>query len=526
MMKTKTTWKNVFSMLGLLLALAVTGCQTTDSSSEPETVNQPRSWVAPYGESGEITYGKQVTASGQNFNSLPFTDGAASSPVVLEKVMPAEVAAGQNFEYKINVFNKADFPVYDVVVTEYVPSGMKFDSASPSPASSKGGKLVFEMDKLEANSSQIITITGSTDQVGDLATCATVTYLPRLCVATTVVKPGLELEQTITEQVLICDPIVVNLTVRNPGTGAVRNVRVSSELPAGLTTVDGDKTISMTVPQLAPGESRDFAVNVKANKTGKFTSKATARADGDLSSDDSDTVTVRQPVLEIAKAGPEKVFIGRNVTYTITLENTGDATSANTVVTDMIDAKTQFVSASDGGVFEGGKVMWNVGSLAADASKELTVTVKPLDKGEISNTASAEGVCATAVSDAASTTIEGIPAILLEVIDVTDPVAVGDTTVYVVTVTNQGSAVGTNTKVAVELESEQEFVSTGGATQGKHEDGKIVFDALPELAPGAKASWQITVRAADAGDVRIKVNMTSDQIGRPVVETEATNFYE
>ena len=530
MKNVKTKSMKLFSMLSLLAMAAMVGCQTTSSSSEPTTSDEPSeprySGVAPYGQSGEITYGKQMSAGGENFNSLAFSDGAASSPVVLEKVMPSEVAAGAPFSYKVHVHNKAGFAVHDVVVTEYVPSTMKFDSASPAPASSNDGKLVFKMDKLDANSHATITITGSTDEVGELGTCATVTYIPHVCVATKVVKPGLELTKSLPEEVLICDPIVMNMTVRNPGTGAVRNVRVNSELPTGLVTTDGKKTVSMTIPQLAPGESKDYTIAVKAEKTGKFTSKATAMGDGNLKSEASDTVMVVQPVLEIAKTGPERVFIGRNVTYTIQVENTGDATSANTVVTDVIDAKTQFVSASDGGTFEGGKVVWNLGSLAEGASRELSVTVKPMDKGRISNNASATGVCATAVSDAASTEIEGIPAVLLEVIDVTDPVAVGDTTVYVVTVTNQGSAVGTNIKIAVELEKENEFVSTGGATDGSHDDGKITFDALPTLAPGAKASWQITVRAKEAGDIRIKVNMTGDQIGRPVVETEATNFYE
>ena len=46
------------------------------------------------------------------------------------------------------------------------------------------------------------------------------------------------------------------------------------------------------------------------------------------------------------------------------------------------------------------------------------------------------------------------------------------------------------------------------------------------MAPGEKATWTVTVKALKAGDVRFKTKMTSDQLGRPVEETEATNLYE
>ena len=48
---------------------------------------------------------------------------------------------------------------------------------------------------------------------------------------------------------------------------------------------------------------------------------------------------------------------------------------------------------------------------------------------------------------------------------------------------------------------------------------------LPVLQPGARAEWQVVVKAVKAGDVRFKVEMTSDQLSRPVEETEATNLY-
>jgi hypothetical protein len=49
---------------------------------------------------------------------------------------------------------------------------------------------------------------------------------------------------------------------------------------------------------------------------------------------------------------------------------------------------------------------------------------------------------------------------------------------------------------------------------------------LASLAPKAKATWQFTVKALKAGDVRFKATLTTAELGRGVEETEATQLYE
>ena len=54
----------------------------------------------------------------------------------------------------------------------------------------------------------------------------------------------------------------------------------------------------------------------------------------------------------------------------------------------------------------------------------------------------------------------------------------------------------------------------------------MVFAPLAKPAPKAKAEWRVVVKAVKAGDVRFKVTMNTDQLTRPVEETESTNLYE
>jgi len=75
------------------------------------------------------------------------------------------------------------------------------------------------------------------------------------------------------------------------------------------------------------------------------------------------------------------------------------------------------------------------------------------------------------------------------------------------------------------LEDSQQHVSSGGATNAVVEGQVVKFAPLPELAPKAKATWKVTVKALKKGDVRFSVTMTEAQLTRPVSENESTNQY-
>jgi len=130
------------------------------------------------------------------------------------------------------------------------------------------------------------------------------------------------------------------------------------------------------------------------------------------------------------------------------------------------------------------------------------------------------------VTSSTTTLIEGIPAILLEVVDLEDPVEVGKEETYVIMATNQGSADGTNISISCILEPNARFLSSKGPTEAMIKGDTIVLGPIKKLAPNAKATWRVNVKAVKNGDVRFKVAMTSDQIERAVEETEATTFYQ
>ena len=146
--------------------------------------------------------------------------------------------------------------------------------------------------------------------------------------------------------------------------------------------------------------------------------------------------------------------------------------------------------------------------------------------GMVLTNARANAYCAKEVEASAITNVTGVPAILLEVVDVQDPVEIGENDTYIIAVTNQGTKVDTNVQIVCELEPGMQYVSSSGPTDAKVSANKITFAPLAALDPKEKVEWKVVIKALSDGDWRFKTSMTSNELTRPVIETEATRFFK
>jgi uncharacterized repeat protein (TIGR01451 family) len=71
----------------------------------------------------------------------------------------------------------------------------------------------------------------------------------------------------------------------------------------------------------------------------------------------------------------ECVKLGETITYTISYENTNPYDIEDVTITDDIPVETSFVSASDGGTFDGTTVTWFIETIYSETSGFVTVTV-------------------------------------------------------------------------------------------------------------------------------------------------------
>lgn len=446
----------------------------------------------------------------------------------ITKAGPATALQGETFVYKMIVTNPGKIDATNTTVVDTLPAGLAYVSSDPK-ANVSGQKLTWKLGNVPINKPVPLAVTVKGTKNGTFTNVAKVTAdhgLADTAEATTLISsPALAVEKTGPELVeCICRPIVYTVVVKNPGSAPAQNVVLVDKLPAGMTW-QGKTEIRQNLGTIAPGASKIVKIPVKVTKAGTYTNPVVATADGGLEDTDKATTKVLLAKLAIDKKGPATRFVGRNVAYSVKVTNTGNGPAENTVLTDMLGKGVRLVKASDGGKLVGGKVIWDLGTLKAGASKTVNLEVKPLTKGKIINTAVASANCVADVQDEVVTIVKGIPALLLECIDGPDPVEVGTNTTYVITVKNQGSEDDTNIVIKCVIPKEQKFISATASVKETVKGSAVTFAPVKTIAPGAIATFKVVTQGVKGGDSRFKVTMTSDQLKTPVEETESTRIY-
>jgi len=447
--------------------------------------------------------------------------------VQLDKTMPNEVGLNRSFNYTIKITNLTDSVLTDIVITENLPDNFKYMSANPS-GKQEDKNLIWNISSLGPKSHKQFVVSGMATYTESLKHCTTViTPVIPACAVIEVIQPELKLTKTAPAEVLLCDLIPVRLVVSNSGTGSIQNVKIVENLPAGLRTTDGKSQLVFDAGTLGANQSRQFTAELRATQTGTFTSSAVASSTTGLRIEsDATTTSVGMPVLTISKTGPERLYIGRPASYEITIRNNSNVSAKNAILEDSIPNGVTGVKATAGAKLAGSKLVWEFGTLESNSSKNVRVTYTPTKAGALINTATASAYCAEAVTSTMRTTVTGIPALSLEVVDIDDPVRIGTRATYVIRVENQGSATATNIRIACVLENNVQYISSAGATAGSKDAQTIRFFPLGSLAPKTQAAWRVVVEAVRQGDVRFKVIMNADQLSRPVEETESTHIYD
>jgi uncharacterized repeat protein (TIGR01451 family) len=447
--------------------------------------------------------------------------------VQLDKIMPNEVGLNRSFNYTIKITNLTETTLTDIVITENLPANFKYLSANPA-AKTEENKLIWDIPTLGPKARKQFTVSGMATYTESLKYCTTViTPVIPACAEIQVIQPELKLTKTAPAEIMLCDLIPVRFVVTNAGTGSIENVKIVENLPAGLRTTEGKSELVFDAGTLGAGQSRQFTAELRATQTGTFTSSAVASSTTGLRVESAATTTsIGMPVLAISKTGPGNLYIGRPAAYEITITNKSDVSAKNTILEDTIPDGVTGVKATAGAKLSGPKLIWEFGTLEPNASKNVRVTYTPTQAGTLINSATATAYCAEAVTSTMRTTVTGIPALALEVVDIEDPVRIGNRTTYVIRVENQGSATATNIRIACILENNVQYVSSAGATAGSQEGSTVRFFPLGSLAPKSQAAWRVVVEAVRPGDVRFKAIMNADQLTRPVEETESTHIYE
>jgi uncharacterized repeat protein (TIGR01451 family) len=499
----------------------------------------PSAWVAP--EGGETTKPMPKPAPAPapapvaakpapapapapapgNCMYIPTGDRSTSSLSLCCK-MPSSVIAGQNFTYEVEICNLTNMDLNNVVVV-YTLDGARIVSSEP-PITGTG----FGVGDLGPKACKSVKVVANAATVGSVKGCTSATWTNAMCCVTNVVQPALKIVKSVTpDNGTPCDSFTYKIDVSNTGTGAATNVKVNDNLPAGVTS-DGKSALAWDIGTLATGQTVTKTFTAKAAKVGSYTNNASTTADNNLSATSNNVaITVKAPQLAIAKTCPGVLRVGRPASFKITVTNKGDAPASNTRVEDTIPAGATFVSATDGGTFAGGKVTWNVGTLAPGASKEVSLTTNVAGQGNLQNNASASCTCAETVTANCSFSVQGSPDLGTLLTDDDGVVLIGDNHIMRYEVENQGQVDLTNVTVVVTLPEGLSFVASSAPKPPVIAGNKLTFTGvLGVLKPGEHRNFTLTVKSSQPGEKLTISETTCDQLKTPIRDDELTFFVD
>ena len=503
-----------FPVATALLAVSLFGCITGTTKTKGETA---------------ATEAARPGYSWRGFPQPVRSPGEAK--ILVEKEVPTSVRPNKKFKFNITVTNNAAYGINKVTITEAVPKGFKFIKSIPPPLA-RETSLKWDLGSLAPGMKKRIVVTGMPTRIGTIRyTGETVLNFKvatdsNFASTVQVIEPKLAFDIEAPKSALIGDRINAVLKFRNIGNDSVVGAKLIHTLPPGLLTYSGKSKIEQLIGDMAPGAVKTFNLALKGVATGNYTTTMTAVAEEDVSASATLAIAITKPVLTIIGKAPTKRFVGNKSPYTITVSNKGNAPAKDLLVKLLLPPGVVLQSANEGGVASGNTVVWKISSLLPnDTRKVRAMTIcKQIMKARA--VASATAKAADRVETAIFTDIAGIAGLLTTLVDLNDPVPVGDDVTYQITSKNTGSLDSTKVRITCTLAKEMQYIESVGATKGTLKGNVLTFDPLPAVTPGATATWKVKLKAIAPGDVRFQVSVESDQLDRPVELFESTHFYK
>lgn len=325
--------------------------------------------------------------------------------------------------------------------------------------------------------------------------------------------------------------VAYTLTVTNAGPEVALDVELSDPLPPGTTFVSlvhnsgpvascstFGGNVTCTYGLLAPANPSQYTLTLFIGNATTVNNTATVITSSFDTNNANDTDTVVTTVTQsadvaVTKTAPAGAVAGTNVTYNLTVTNSGPSNATNVSLLDTLPANSTFVSATQnsGPAFAcgqaAGTITCTIATLNAGATATFTfvVTANAGATGTLANSATVTTTTAdpAAANNTAVTTTALTTGADLSVTKTAPPVAAAGTNVtYNVSVANNGPSNAVNVSLVDALPPNSTFVSatqnTGPAFACGHAAGTITC-TIATLNAGAAATFTFVVAAnADA----------------------------
>jgi uncharacterized repeat protein (TIGR01451 family) len=211
------------------------------------------------------------------------------------------------------------------------------------------------------------------------------------------------------------------------------------------------------------------------------------------------------------------VLAGEELSYVVTVQNSGPQSATGVTLTDTLPAgafvsttPTQGTCAEDAGT-----VTCEFGTLADTETAGVEIRIRPSDPGVITNVAqvASDAHDPQSANDSSSenTTVDPAANLSLTKTDSPDPVFAGELVTYLLTVHNSGPQTATGVTATDTLPAGLTYDSSTPSQGTCAESGGTVTCSLGALADEASATVAIRARAGSAGTVTNQAGVTATE---------------
>ncbi len=438
---------------------------------------------------------------------------------------PKAITVGKQAHYHVRLSNLGTETANQILVTVTLPNTVEIVSATARlgtvgrPESHSGQQqLAWQLTKVPSQSQHELEITlrPKTSQPVTLQ----VDWMFRATTSTAnieVQQPKLEVQLSGPTEMLFGDTKVFKVFVSNPGTGAAENVSLNISATGASTTPN-------QIGTLAAGETRQLELELKAGQAGVMEIRAEARGDGDLQAQATHAVRVRRAQLAVSVSAPQLLYAGTEATYQIQIANRGDATAKNVILQVDLPRGAKNGFGIDNQPLTATTAKWQIGNLPPGTRRTYSVRCTLTSPGRNPITARMQTPSGLSAADAATTQVDAIADLKLEVNDPKGPVPVGQVVTYEVQVINRGSKEAKNVTVVAQFSEGIEPTSASGQPS-KIVPGQVIFDPISVLPAGGQITLKVQARASMSGNLRFRAELTCPDPDTKLVSEETTRFY-
>jgi len=453
--------------------------------------------------------------------------GAQVPNLVIEKIMPQEVQINEPMTVVISIRNTGSSKAKNVVLTDRLPKGARFEEANASGFRTANGEVCWQLGDLGINEERNVELTLTPTAEGEIGSVATATFSVEASGSTRVTKPALTMEvTTASDEHLVGGDLILEIQIANPGTGIARNITLEEYVPDGLSHPTGKK-LSSTLGDLKPNETKRLRLTLKCERAGETINYIVAKGENELFAESKNPILVLAPGLNLAIDGPKNRYLDRKATYELRVGNPGSATTREVLLFAKLPKGLDFVSTDSMGAYdpETHTVHWMLDALPAQQSGKIELVTLPRSIGECKIEFSGRAQGNLQASAAHEVFVDGIASLGFEIINKVDPVELGREASYEIRIFNRGTKASSNVNIRVQLPDDMRFIAAEGPAQYNISGSIVDFVNLHQLMPGEVKTYLIRAQCLAAGDQRVLVQVQSDEMEKPVTKEENTNVY-